>query len=38
MQGISMAVFAICPLTSQPIEAPMLRIQVEPSPESGPLS
>jgi mRNA interferase MazF len=26
---------AVCPLTSQPIEAPMLRIQVEPSPENG---
>ena len=25
----------VCPLTSQPIEAPMLRIQVEPSPENG---
>ena len=26
---------AVCPLTSQPIEAPMLRIQLEPSPENG---
>ena len=26
---------AVCPLTSQPIEAPMLRIQVAPSPENG---
>jgi mRNA interferase MazF len=26
---------AVCPLTSQPIEAPMLRILVEPSPENG---
>ena len=26
---------AVSPLTSQPIEAPMLRIQVEPSPENG---
>ena len=26
---------AVCPLTSHPIEAPMLRIQVEPSPENG---
>ena len=29
---------AVCPLTSQPIEAPMLRIKVAPSPENGPLS
>jgi mRNA interferase MazF len=26
---------AVCPLTSQPIEAPMLRIKVAPSPENG---
>ena len=26
---------AVCTLTSQPIEAPMLRIQVAPSPENG---
>ena len=26
---------AVCALTSQPIEAPMLRIQVAPSPENG---
>jgi mRNA interferase MazF len=26
---------AVCPLTSQPIEAPMLRIKVSPSPENG---
>jgi mRNA interferase MazF len=26
---------AVCPLTSQPIEAPMLRINVPPSPENG---
>jgi mRNA interferase MazF len=26
---------AVCPLTSQPIEAPMLRIQVAPSPDNG---
>jgi len=26
---------AVCPLTSQPIEAPMLRILVAPSPENG---
>jgi len=26
---------AVCPLNSQPIEAPMLRIQVAPSPENG---
>jgi mRNA interferase MazF len=26
---------AVCPLTSQPIEAPMLRINVAPSPENG---
>ena len=31
----TMAVIAVCPLTSQPIEAPMLRIQVAPSPENG---
>ena len=31
----TMAVFAVCPLTSQPIEAPMLRIKVAPSPENG---
>jgi mRNA interferase MazF len=26
---------AVCPLTSEPIEAPILRIQVEPTPENG---
>ncbi len=26
---------AVCPLTSQPIEAPILRILVRPSPENG---
>ena len=31
----TMAVIAVCPLTSQPIEAPMLRINVAPSPENG---
>jgi mRNA interferase MazF len=25
----------VCPLTSEPIEAPILRIQVEPTPENG---
>ena len=29
---------SVCPLTSHPIEAPMLRIQVKPSPENGPLN
>jgi mRNA interferase MazF len=26
---------AVCPLTSQPTEAPILRVLVEPSPENG---
>jgi len=26
---------AVCPLTSEPIEAPILRIQVEPTPDNG---
>ena len=26
---------SVCPLTSEPIEAPILRIQVEPTPENG---
>jgi mRNA interferase MazF len=26
---------AVCPLTSEPIDAPILRIQVEPTPENG---
>ncbi len=26
---------AVCPLTSEPIQAPILRIQVEPTPENG---
>ena len=29
------ASIAVCPLTSEPIEAPILRIQVEPTPENG---
>ena len=29
---------AVCPLTSQPIEAPMLHIRMEPSPKNGSLS
>ena len=26
---------AVCPLTSEPVEAPILRILVEPTPENG---
>jgi mRNA interferase MazF len=26
---------AVCPLTSEPVEAPILRLQVEPTPENG---
>jgi len=27
--------FAVCPLTSQPIDAPILRILIDPTPENG---